>query len=375
MKHNNDDDDTLRMLSDAAAAFAKPDAQRTRTARDQHQGCDPAVWRDIAAMGWLAATLPEAKGGLGVGLPAGTTIARRLGYAGHHEPFVAAGLMAVECLAASGSDAAPLLTAVADGQQLAGLAWQPADGALEPDATQVVGTPSGERTTLSGVCRFVAVPQADVFIVAAKTRNQLALYRVPRRAAGLLVEPEAAADGTMLGRLTLSGMQLGADALLAQGEAASTALERALDAGVLATSAELLGIMERALELTLEYLKTRHQFGQPIGAFQALQHRAVDMWIQKQLTAAALRSALKVFDDPAADVHARRLAASSVKARASQAALFVCGQSVQLHGAIGFTDECELGVCVNRGLTLAARYGNAAQHRRRYGALSLPAHH
>jgi len=374
MKQNGTDD-TLRMLDDAAAAFARPDAQRTRAARDQHHGCDPAVWREMAGMGWLAATLPEARGGLGLGLRAGAAIAQRLGYAGHREPFVGAGVVVVECLAACGSDAGPLLAAVTEGAQMAGLAWQPADGRLEPGATELVGTVTVGTVALSGVCRFVAVPQADVFIVVAKTGGGLALYRVPRATPGLIVERESAADGTVLGRLTLSAVAVGADALLAEGEVAAAAMERALDAGVLATAAELLGVIERSLELTLEYLKTRRQFGQPIGAFQALQHRAVDMWIQKQLTQAALRSALKVFEDRNADARARLVAASSAKARASQAALFVCGQSVQLHGAIGFTDECELGVHVNRGLTLAARYGNAAQHRRRYGEQALPAEH
>ena len=115
--------------------------------------------------------------------------------------------------------------------------------------------------------------------------------------------------------------------------------------------------------------KTRQQFGQLIGAFQVLQHRAVDMWIQKELTRSALRAALKTVDDATAGHDARQAAASKVKARASQAAIYVCGQAIQLHGAIGFTDEYELGIYVNRALTLAALYGNAAMHRRRYSTL------
>jgi alkylation response protein AidB-like acyl-CoA dehydrogenase len=201
--NHTESDDTLRMLDDAASAFARPDAQRTRTARDQHRGCDPAVWRDIASMGWLAATLLEAQGGLGLGLRAGAAIAQRLGYAGYHEPFVGVGVMAVECLAACGADAAPQLAAVIGGNQLAGLAWQPADGRLEPDATEVVCAQDGDRMILSGVCRFVAVARADIFIVAAKRGNELTLYRVPRSAAGLVLRQEAAADGSVLGHLTL----------------------------------------------------------------------------------------------------------------------------------------------------------------------------
>ena len=374
MSHG-DAEDTLRMLGDAVASFAKPDGQRSRAARDQHHGCDSGVWQEMAAMGWLAATLPEDKGGLGLGLGPAAAIARRLGYAAHHEPFVAAGVMAVECLAACGPAAGALLGAVTEGGLMASLAWQPPDGQLEPEACAVTIARHGGKVLLSGECRFVGAPHADDFLVVAQGAGEFALYRVPRAGHLVAVECEPAADGSQLGRVTLSGVEPAPDALLAQGDAARAALERALAAGVLTTAAELLGVIERALELTLEHLRTRHQFGQAIGAFQALQHRAVDMWIQQQLTEAALGSALRAFDDPAAGVRARRLAASSAKARASQAALYVCGQAVQLHGAIGFTDECELGLHVNRALVLAARYGNAAWHRRRYAELATSASH
>jgi alkylation response protein AidB-like acyl-CoA dehydrogenase len=365
-----DSDDTLRMLDDAVAAFARPDAQRTRGERDQHHGFDPAVWREMAAMGWLAASLPERQGGLGLGVRAGAAIARRLGYAGYQAPFVAAGLMVVECLASCGSDVRALLASVLAGRQVAGMAWQCANGGAGMEASAVTASQQAGRMVLAGVCRFVEVPDADVFIVAARSSDGPCLYCVPQASRGVVIDKELAADGTQLARIAFNDLALEPTSLVAQGTAATEAMQRAVTAGTLATSAELLGLMERCLDLTLEYLKTRQQFGQPIGAFQALQHRAVDMWIQKQLTEAALRSALDVFDDPAADDRARMLAASSVKSRASQAALYVCGQAVQLHGAIGFTDECELGVYVNRGLALAARYGNAAWHRRRYGELT-----
>jgi alkylation response protein AidB-like acyl-CoA dehydrogenase len=362
------DQDTLRMLADAAADFARPDARRTRAARDTHEGHEPAVWHQLASMGWLAASLPEEQGGLGLGLRAGATIAQRLGYAGYLEPYVAAAVTAVDCLAACGRSASALLGQVVDGRQLAVLAWQPDDGQLEPHATGIAASQSDGRTVLSGSCRY-ATMTGDMFLVVARAAEGLSLYRVPAGAPGLVVRRETAADGTTLARLTLSGVQAGPEDLLASGDTAAIAVERAVEAGIVATSAELLGVIERSLELTLEYLRTRQQFGQSIGAFQALQHRAVDMWIQKELTRAALRCALDVFDDPQSSLRARRIAASSVKARASQAALYVAGQSVQLHGAIGFTDECELGVYVNRALTLAPRWGNAAQHRRRHAAL------
>ena len=190
---------------------------------------------------------------------------------------------------------------------------------------------------------------------------------VERGAPGVALASERLADGTHLARL---GLRAAAGTVLARGAVARRALETAFEQGVVACAAELLGVLEQALDLTVGYLKTREQFGRPIGSFQALQHRAVDMWMQKELTAAALTASLRTFADPTAGPIARAAAASSVKARAGSAAQLICGQAVQLHGALGFTDEYELGGYVNRGVTLAARYGNAAWHRRRFAALT-----
>ena len=127
--------------------------------------------------------------------------------------------------------------------------------------------------------------------------------------------------------------------------------------------------MERALEMSLDYLRTRVQFGKPIGSFQALQHRAVDLYIQQELSSAVLDEAL-AFLDSGPDARARAAAASRVKARCSDAALRITREAIQLHGAIGFTDEYDAGLYLKRALTLAAWLGGAAWHRRRYARLT-----
>jgi alkylation response protein AidB-like acyl-CoA dehydrogenase len=124
------------------------------------------------------------------------------------------------------------------------------------------------------------------------------------------------------------------------------------------------------LELTLDYLRTRKQFGRAIGSFQALQHRTVDLWLQVQLARAATVTAVKAYDDPITTPSARSAAASSAKARAAHAALAMGKGAVHLHGAIGFTDEYDLGLYVNRAITIAPWLGNAAAHRRRYARLT-----
>lgn len=354
------------MFADAVTDFAKPDAARTRAARSDHQGADPAVWKSMADMGWLAVVVPEDHGGLGLGIDAACTIARGLGQGGYHDPYVAGAVVAATVLAECG-DADGLATLLA-GDTPVTLAWQPDEGDWSPADTAVRASTEGKDVRLDGVCRYVVAPHAGLLLVAARHGDDLLVCRVPARAPGVTVDTERVADGTVLGRIRFD--KVPATAVIARGETAARALDLAFARGVIACAAELLGVVEQAFDLTTEFLKIREQFGKPIGSFQALQHRAVDMWMQKELTAAALVASLGVFDDPAADANALAAAASSVKARAGQAAQFVGGQSVQLHGAIGFTEEYPLGVWVNRAITLAARYGNAAWHRRRYADLT-----
>ena len=366
-------DDTLVMLTDAAAAFAKPDSKRVRAVRGTQPGFDLAVWREMAAQGWFSVLVPEAQGGLGLGLAAAAAIAGRIGYAVFPEPFVAASVLTTAALTRGDNPAlvAALLDAVASGERVVTLGWQNDGGDLAPEATGVRLQQAGAATNLSGGCRFVRVAAADVFVVAARGDHGLALYAIERGRAGLDIVTEAAADGSSAARLQMHTVAVTAADRVAGPAAAGAALGHAIDAAVLCTAAELTGIMERVLELTFEYLRTRKQFGKPIGSFQALQHRAVDIWIQKELSKAALEAALLRFDAADATPAQRSLAASSAKSRAADAALLVCKQAVQLHGAIGFTDEYDLSLYFNRALVLAAWLGNGATHRRRYDALSL----
>ncbi|MBP6816194.1 MAG: acyl-CoA dehydrogenase family protein [Burkholderiaceae bacterium] len=366
-------DDTLTMLADAAAAFAKPDARRVRALRGSADGYDRATWRQMAELGWLSIQVPEAQGGLGLGLAASATLATRIGYAAFPEPFVSGAVMAPACLAGARADSCGerALASVVAGDCVAALAWQGDAGRLEIDACGVSARAAPAGDILSGSSRFVLPASADAFIVAATGPRGLALYWVPRTTEGLEVRAEPCADGGTSGWLHFTDVALPHDNRLADTGAAEL-LRHAIDQGTVAVSAELVGLMDRALEMTLDYLRTRKQFGKPIGSFQALQHRAVDIWIQRQLARAVVDASVRTLDSAASTPAARTQAASSAKARASHAALLLCNQAVQLHGAIGFTDEYDLGLYVNRALTLSAWMGNGAEHRRRWGAMSSP---
>jgi alkylation response protein AidB-like acyl-CoA dehydrogenase len=361
-------DDTLTMLADAAAAFAKPDSKRIRALRGSGPGFDINIWRQMAEQGWFSVLVPEDAGGLGLRLDAAATIAERLGFAIYPEPFVAAGVLTTLVLTRGDNPAlaAPLLEGVMAGERVVTVAWQNDAGDLSGAAAGV----SERGGVLEGSCRFVRVAAADVFVVGARGQDGLSLYALERARAGLSVGCEATADGGSNARLALQGVRVTPADRVASPVCAAAALGYATDAALLCSAAELVGIMERVLELTFEYLRTRKQFGKAIGSFQALQHRAVDIWIQKEVSKAALAAALRRFDADGATPRDRAMAASSAKSRAADAAMLVCKQAVQLHGAIGFTDEYDLSLYFNRALVLCAWLGNGAAHRRRFGELS-----
>lgn len=363
-------DDTLSMLADAAAGFAKPDLPRIRKLRGTDPGFDRQRWTEMADQGWFSVLVAEEDGGLGLGLDACCVIAEKLGYGLSPEPFAASGVMAPLALACSSNEAlrANELAALMGGERIATLGFQGVDGSLNMEGASVAARRDGDGYSLTGELRFVAPAAADAFIVAAHTEAGVLLGWLPRNTTGLAVRGEECADGTQLGRLSLDKVNLSDAALLAGPDKAQGILRQVADAGLLATAAELNGMMDRMLEMTQEYLRTRQQFGKAIGSFQALQHRAVDLWMQKQLSHAAVSVAAANFASLSPD--ARSAAASGAKSRASDAALLIGKQAIQMHGAIGVTDEYDLGLYVNRTLTLSAWLGNGATHRRRFGELA-----
>jgi alkylation response protein AidB-like acyl-CoA dehydrogenase len=226
---------------------------------------------------------------------------------------------------------------------------------------------------LSGTKRYVSgAAGADVYVVAARSDAGVVLACLDRDASGVSTDLEPLADGRHFGTIKLEDAVVTRERVAGIGAAASAALTRALDHATAIASAELYGVMSRALEMSVDYMKTRVQFGRPIGSFQALQHRAVDLYIQQQLASAVLEESLRELDD--APAPSRRSAiVSRMKARCSEAGVRIGREAIQIHGAIGFTDEYDAGLYLKRALVLAAWLGNATQHRRRYAALALNA--
>jgi alkylation response protein AidB-like acyl-CoA dehydrogenase len=362
------------LLADSVAAFTGRgmDAARARHLRGSSQEYDRAAWRRMAELGWLGILVPETHGGLGLGLSEMGIVAKGLARALAPEPLVASAVMATTALASGSSEALKRehLPRVVAGDIVLVLAWQETAGAWGVESPALEALPLEGGYQLTGVKRFIAgAAQADAFLVSALADASPALFWVARDAAGVDLQLEPLADGRHFGTLTLTGALCSREQLVARGPEAADALACALDYGAAVASAELCGIAERALEISLDYLKTRVQFGKPIGSFQALQHRAVDLYIQKELAGAVLDQVLEALAG-VPDAATRAALASRLKARCSDAALRVTREAIQLHGAIGFTDECDIGLYLKRALVLAAWLGSATQHRRRYAALS-----
>jgi len=345
----------LRLIRDSAAAIAGPDLRRIRTLRFTRPGFDPGVWRQMAELGWTGLMVPEANGGSGLGAAELCALAEELGSALVPEPLIPCAVSAL-LLASVESEAATLRGAGAAGETLAAMlageavvmtAWQEAAGALDAP-----GTPGAARL-------FVPMAAgATHLLLPLREGGRLALFLEPAGA----METETTQDGGHFGTVVpAGGVRIEAD-----GEGM---IARALDLGALGTAAYLLGVMERSFAMTLDYLRTREQFGRRIGSFQALQHRAADLRMQVALTRASVEQAARVYDSgaPAAQ---RAAAVSRAKARAADAAMLVTRQAIQLHGGIGYTDEHDVGLYLRKAMVLAPLFGGAAAHRRRFQALA-----
>jgi alkylation response protein AidB-like acyl-CoA dehydrogenase len=342
--------ESIRMIRDSAAAVAPPggDLKRIRDLRFQDPGFDAGLFRQLGEMGWIGLRVPEALGGAGLGLGEMCALAEELGRALVPEPLIAASLSAQVLAAAERHGALPVLLA---GEVLVLTAWQE-----RPDTLEVPGTPDAPR-------RFLPMAAgADFFLVPVREGDRLALYEIP--AARCVPTVERTQDGGNLGSIVpnlVEGTKLSDDI--------GPALADALDEAALVTAAYLLGGMERAFGMTLDYLRTRQQFGKIIGTFQALQHRAANLKMQIALTRASVEAAAATLDAGATG-DARRAAVSRAKARAAEASLLVQRECIQLHGGIGYTDQYDVGLYLRKAMVMANQFGSATLHRRRFMATS-----
>lgn len=376
--------DEQRQLGEAAQTFLAEQAgpaawRRTVAARPAH-GFDPVLWQQVAEMGWPAAVLPEAHGGLDFGWQGMNLVFQALGRHLACTPLLSSVVLGGGAVMAWGNEIqqAHWLPRLATGQARLALALDErsrhAPGDLCTVARPEAGASAGWR--LHGRKTLVLDGLgADAYVVAANVPGTgLELFLVDAAAPGLTIEATPLLDQRPVCRLRLDGVAVDAADRLGQGSGsvpagpgAQAALDRVLDRARLCLAAEALGLVDDVFARTLAYLKERIQFDVPIGSFQALQHRAARLYADIELLRSAVLAGFEAIDANAAELP---LLASLAKARASDLAERVCNEAVQMHGGIGVTAEYDLGLYLKRGRVLAQTLGDTVFHRDRYARLS-----
>jgi alkylation response protein AidB-like acyl-CoA dehydrogenase len=358
---------------------ARYDLESSRAAAKTGPGWLPDIWRGFAEeLGILGATLPESVGGSGGGSAEAMVIAEELGRALAIEPFVDTVIVAGGLLSRAGGDAAvSVLEEVAAGSAIVALAATEPGSGEHWEAIASSAVRDGDHWVLNGTKTVVvSAPLATHLLIVARTGQSvdsqamslfLTAFDAAAPPAGLTVHGYRTIDDRRAADLIFDDVRLPADALLQTDAWPSLALAR--DEGAAAVCAEAVGAMRKVLADTVDYSKQRQQFGQPIGNFQVLQHRMVDMYMElEQAVSAAYLAVLNLDAEP--DVRAR--AVSAAKATVGRAARFIGQNAVQLHGGMGMTEELAIGHYFKRLTALQYEFGSTDYHRARYAKLTRP---
>ena len=361
------DDDQQMMRSTAEGFFAdRAPVGALRKLRDERtpEGFDTALWKEMGEMGFAGVLVAEDDGGLGMGLVTAGLVAEAMGANLSASPFLSTSVLAATALA-HGSDAqrAEWLPRIAQAEAVLALAVD--EGPKhKPAHIAARAQKSGNGFKLSGSKAMVVDGHmADALVVAARTSGEdgdaggISLFLVDPKLAGVAVEKTEMVDSRNSARVEFSEVELGGDALLGPLDGGREILERALDAGRAVVAAELLGAGSAAFRTTVDYLKTRKQFGVEIGRFQALQHRASHLYSELELARSAVLAALTSLDagDEDASLHA-----SMAKAKLGEVAKLAALEGVQMHGGVGMTDEYDIGLFLKRIRVLQEWLGDAS---------------
>ncbi|MHC8320449.1 acyl-CoA dehydrogenase family protein [Pseudomonas sp. GB2N2] len=363
-----------RMLTDLVNRFIEREYafESRRKLAETAQGWSTENWTALADTGLLALNVAETCGGLGAGPAEIMMVMEAFGRGLLLEPYLPTAVVGAGLIGRSATDAlkSDLLGELASGSLRVALA------ALEPqarfDLSDILteAKRSGDCFILNGQKAVVAHgDSADWLIVSARTSGQqrerqgISLFLVPTAATGVEIRGFSGLDGQRVAEIKLSNVQVNAEALLGQVDLGFDDLEWAVDRALFALCAEAVGCMARLIELTVDYLQTRKQFGKPIGSFQALQHRLVDMLSYVEQSRSITLYAASCLDGPAVE---RRKAVSAAKALIGRAGRFIGQHAVQLHGGMGMTDELAAGWYFKRLTCIDMTWGDSDHHVERY---------
>jgi alkylation response protein AidB-like acyl-CoA dehydrogenase len=357
-----------QMLRDSALAFAaeKLPVSQLRSLRSKGEAFDKAAWKEMAELGFAGVLIPEEFGGSGFGYVGLGQVLEAQGRTIASSPLLSTALIGASALLLAGSEKqkSEYLPKIASGDLIVALAVDEGPH-HDPSHLALTAKKSGNGYSLSGDKRYVVNGgEADLLIVAARTDKGLTLFLVPGNAKGVTRTTLKTLDAHSAANIAFANTE--ADAVLGSLDEGAGVLDSILDRARIGLAAEMLGASEAAFEMTSGYLKVRKQFGQLIGSFQALQHRAAIMFTELELTRSCVAAALEALDRNANNISEL---ASLAKARAGETLHLVSNETVQMHGGIGMTDAHDSGLYMKRARVLEALYGSEAFHRDRYARI------
>ena len=377
---NFDASEEQRLFAASIARFVERDYtfEMRRRIVASPDGFSLDVWRTMAGMGMLGLPLPAAHGGFGGGARDAMSLMEAIGTALIVEPWLATVALAAQLIArgGSGEQRQRLLPAVAEGTLKLAFAYAEAGARYTLAHVAARARRDGDGYVISGLKQ--AVPHAaaaDALVVSVRTSggdgdaDGISLLLVPHDAPGMTLRPLRMLDGTRAADIALDAVRVGADALVGAPDHALPLIEEVVDFATALVCAEAVGAIRSANDATLDYLKTRKQFGVPIGSFQALQHRMVDLMIECE-QARSMSSLACSAVDTERDPLARSRTVSAAKLRIADACRRVSQESVQLHGGIGMSDELKVSHTFRRLTAIAQQFGDADHHLERFAALS-----
>jgi alkylation response protein AidB-like acyl-CoA dehydrogenase len=364
--------DEQRLLRESADRFVSETytADHRRRIANDPLGFSAEIWKQFAELGWLALPIPEAYGGLGGSAIEIGILMEAFGRGLVAEPYLSTVVIAASLISECGTEAQKqaLLPKIADGSLYLAFAHSERQARFDLADVRTTAKKSSDGWCLDGQKTAVldGCAAGQIIVSARVDDGKLCLFLVPQRARGLALRDYPRLGGGRACNLELDGVELPADALLGDGSDALPVIEAVVDRAMAALGAEAVGIMQTLLDQTLEYTKMRKQFGRPLSANQVIRHRLADMAMQcDEARSMALRAALMASAEPVA----RSRAASGAKAKIGKCARFVAEQSVQLHGAMGVTEELDIGAYFKRLLAFDTLFGGSAHHYRRHAAL------
>ena len=359
-----------QLLCDSVARFVDNDyyfAQRSVPTSAGEGDNSDANWRTFAENGWLAACVPEAHGGVGGSVIETAIVSEQFGRGLIVEPYLGCAVLATQVLLAAATDAPSTawLPSLCDGSRRLALAYSESASRGMPHYVATRAERDGTGYRLHGHKTLVlGAPGADGYIVSARTSGEardadgISLFVVIAGDERLKVAPVTLHDGRAAAEVTLDGVRVAHPT--GEINRGWPALQEGLSHAMLALGAELVGAMERTIEVTADYLRSRKQFGVPIATFQSLQHRMADMAAELELARSMLFAALASYQND--DVATRLEVLSGAKALITTAARNVCGQGIQLHGGIGLTEEYVVGHFFKRAVVADTLFGSSALH-------------